>query len=209
MHIALIIQFINRIEGLLLQAKGRGLLHIIARILPLGERLGRQGILMGIKGGEHAGKGILIRSHFRVSRQFQCSGRHLCGNIADAPQTARVAPPPQRFRQGRDRRLGHTVQQVIRLGIKQDRAAYAVRPEVVMRHPPQARFNSAQDDRHRLLEMLADQVAINRDRPVRAPRVLSTGGEIITFAAASRGRPIGDHGVDAASAHTPEQGRLA
>ena len=78
-----------------------------------------------------------------------------------------------------------------------------------MRDAPQAGLDPAQHDRAAALEMLADQVAVDDDRPVRPPVVDAAGRVVVGFALAAGGGVVGHHRIDAAAADAPEQLRLA
>ena len=78
-----------------------------------------------------------------------------------------------------------------------------------MGDPPEARLDAPQDDRFGRFEIAADQVGVGDHGPVGAAAVDPPGREVVLPAPLSRGGAVGDHRVDAAARHAPEEGRFA
>lgn len=78
-----------------------------------------------------------------------------------------------------------------------------------MRDTAKTGFDPAQDDRHRVLEVLADKVCIDVNCPVWTFVVLSARRIIITVSELFRRRIVGNHRVDASPAYTPIDTRFA
>ena len=61
--------------------------------------------------------------------------------------------------------LSHPIRDEIRTGIEQDRTLHLIRPVIIVRQPPQARLDPAEDDRC-LLKGSADEVRIDDCRMI-------------------------------------------
>ncbi len=200
---------VNRVHLFRGQGWGRRVLNHVAVPKALRQALCADRVVILVKGMEHARKGIFVRQAVFHAGQFQVALRVAGIGVNKPADPARVPASFQGFGQFQDAVISQTVDQVIRLGIQEDRAAQAVGPKVVMRQSAQGGFHTPQNNGRCILEMPPDQVGINDARPVRPAVVLPAGGKVVQAAGFAQGSGIGHHRVDRAGAHAPEKQRFA
>jgi hypothetical protein len=126
----------------------------------------------------------------------------------DGVEIARRLAGGKTVRHLHDGALGIAVDEQIRLGVRQDRAAHLVGPVVVMRNAAQRRLDAAEHDRHVLVGLAAalrvdDGAAVG---PLAALAACRVG--VVVAQPAVRGVAV-DHRVEVAAGDAKEQGRPA
>jgi len=175
-----------------------------AAVLTLAQAARRHGVLVFAEQTEHPDEGVGIGLDLGEGGEDDRSVGKRRSQITQAADVPAVAPVPEAVGDFQDGLLPHSVDQQIRLGVGQDRAADGVRPVIVVGDPPQAGFNASQDDRLCRLEARADQVGVRDDGAVGAPVVPAAGSEIVGPAGFPQGGVVGDHGIDAPAGNAPE-----
>ena len=107
-----------------------------------------------------------------------------------------------------DRVLAHAVDEDVGARVEQHRALELILPVVVVGQTTQARLDAADDD-GRVLERLADEVAVDRDGAVGAVPLFTARGVGIGVATMLGHRVVIDHGVHVAGGDQKAQARLA
>ena len=107
-----------------------------------------------------------------------------------------------------DGALGVAVEQQVRLGVGQHRAAHLLGPVVVMGDATQRRLDAAEHDRH-ILERLAAALRVDEGAAIRPPAALAAGGVGVVVAQPAVRRVAVDHRIHVAAGDAEEQGRLA
>ena len=106
------------------------------------------------------------------------------------------------------RTFGVAIQQQVGFGVNQDGAAHLVLPIVVMRNPPQRRFDATDDDWHFGVGFSAP-LTVNQHTAVRSLATCAAGRVgVIAADFAVRGVAV-DHGIHVASGHAKKQIGLA
>ena len=203
------VQVVDRVQ---LRGGQRQLRRVVdekARVLPLGQGLCGHRVAVGVEGAEHGNEPFPVSGRLREGWQHEGPGRRFGGGVAQAADRGRRLARSHRPGQFDHAPLGHAVEQVVGLGVEQDRAPHPVVPGVVVGDAPQAGLDAAEHDGRGLFAAAADQVRVGDHRPVWPPVVAAARGVVVGLAAQARGGAVGDHGVDGAAGDAPEQARLA
>ncbi len=129
-------QGVNRVHFLNGQGRGRRVLHHVTAAIALGQALRADGIVVDIERVEHFNKAVFVRADFFVGGQLEVAFRHFGAGVNQSAQTVRVQPIPQRICQGQHGHIRHAVEQVIRFGVQDYRAAQGIGPKIVVRNAP-------------------------------------------------------------------------
>ena len=203
------LQVVDRVQFRDGQRQLRRVVDEEARVLLLGERLCGDRVAVVVEGAEHGGEPFPVSGRLREGWQHEGPGRRFGGGVAQAADRGRRLARSHRPGQFDHAPLGHAVEQVVGLGVEQDRAPHPVVPGVVVGDAPQAGLDAAEHDGRGLFAEAADQVRVGDHRPVRPPVVAAARGVVVGLAAQARGGAVGHHGVDRAAGDPPEQARLA
>ena len=120
-------------------------------VLLLGQSVGRDRIVVVVKGPEHRDEGLFVRRRRLVGGQHQGRFRRVAAGITEAANRERRLPCRQGPSQLDHGPVRHAVEQVIGLGVKEDRTAHPIVPGIVMGDPAQAGLDAAQHQGHGLL----------------------------------------------------------
>ena len=104
--------------------------------------------------------------------------------------------------------LTHAIGEKVRLTVQKNGTFKAVRPVIIVRHPPQARLNAADDHRHILITS-ADQVPVHRRSAVRPSSGLTAGGVGVRWPPFSRHKVMIHHGIHIAAGNEKGQSGTA
>ena len=96
-----------------------------------------------------------------------------------------------------DLRLPHSVDQNVGLCVEEERPSHPVIPPIVVREPPKARLDTAEDDGD-TAKRLPHAIGVNDRRPVGTQSGPSPRRIGVSKARFLVGRVIGDHGVEVA-----------
>ena len=129
-------------------------------------------------------------------------------DAADGVEIARRLAGGEPVRHLDDGALGIAVEQEVRLGVGQDRAAHLVGPVVVMRDAAQRRLDAAEHDRH-VLERLAAALRVDDGAAVRPLAAFAARRVGVVVAQPAVRRVAVDHRVHVAAGDAEEQARLA
>ena len=143
---ALVLQIIDRVEFLLFEIERRRVLNEVAAVVPLGERHGGSRVVVVVEYLEGPAEGVLVFRGIFIRRYLNAPVWKGFRDITEAAHDRRVFPCPEAPGKLYDGPFAHAVEEKVRLRVEKDRAPYAVRPEVVMRDPPEARLYAAEDD---------------------------------------------------------------
>ena len=168
---AFVRQVVDGVELLGCQRLGRWVLHDEhAMRVFLDQRVRRKRVEVFQLQAEAARIGQLVGLHVR--KRWQHDG---LVHVLDRPRAVRRAGDErqvrhrqarcQRIGDGHDRTLAHAVRHHVGARVQQHRSLQRIGPVVVVRQPPQAGLDAAQDD-GRVLERAADQVAVHHARMV-------------------------------------------
>ena len=177
--------------------------------MPLRERLAVNRVTVLIKSPEHGDKSLFVIPHGFKRRQLQCAFRHflcLVSQPADLFHRQSLGKCESEFQY---RLFSHSINQIVRLGIKKDRAADLVVPEIIMCHAAQRSLDTAEHDRFCILEVPADQVGVDHAGTVRTAVVDPAGRIIIAFAGLFGSGIIRHHRIHRTGGYAPEELRLA
>jgi len=205
MKIALELQVVDCIKFCGRQRRLRWIVDEKAAVLLLGQGAGSDWIVVVVEGAEHGDEGLLVRRNGLVGGKDESCFRRSSRRITEATDRRRRLPGCQGLGELDHAPVRHAVEQVVGLGVEEDRAAHPVVPGVVMGNAAQAGLDPTQHQRRGSFEMLADQVGVGKHRPVRSASVLPARGVVIGFAALARGGAVGNHGIDRAASDAPEQ----
>ena len=138
-----------------------------------------------------------------------CKGGHcfrkLPADVANSPDRSDVFLTFELLRKLQDALLGHSVDQYVGLGVKEDGSSDGIGPGIIVGDAPEACLNAAQNNGPGLFEKAPDEIAVDDDRPVGTLGVAPARGQIVAFASFGGRRIISDHGVDAAGGDAPEK----
>ena len=117
----------------------RGILDEIPGILTLEEPFGRERIRVFVKGPEHtdkllvvAGHGLVIRKLDIRTRKSRHGLRKVPADVTDPPDPTEVLMARELFRQFQNAPLGHSVNQNVGLGVKENRTPDGIGPPVIV-----------------------------------------------------------------------------
>ena len=119
-----------------------------------------------------------------------------------------VHPVVERVGNFNDGALAHAVDEKVGLRVEQNRALELIGPVVVMREPPKACLNAADDDGG-FFVALADQIAVDRHSVVRALSHEAAGRVCVSFSVMAGDGIVVHHRVHVAAADQKAEPRLA
>ena len=191
----------------------RRILHDVdAAGITLRQALAGKRIGIGILQGEAVGIGFLVCADLRKFRQLEILppvGNVLClvagaFNVGDLAGGQAIV---QRICHGDDAALAHAVEQQICLTVEQNGALDLVGPVVVMPQAAETCLNAADEDGC-MPVALADEVAVDDRRVIRALPADTAGGKGVGFPMVMGNSIVVDHGVHIAASNEKAKPRL-
>ena len=191
-------QGIDAVELFARERHVRHSLHDIPVAVLLADGMPAQGVLLVVLGEERFAVLLLARHAVLVGGNLKTAAHGGAGHVAHAAHLGafpggRAAAHP--VRRDEDGALAHAEHQQISLTVHEDAAAHGVVPVIIVREAAKRRLNAADGDRD-VAVGLADEVAVDDHRAVRAPGGLSAGGIHVGRAALFCGGVVIDHAVD-------------
>ena len=179
----------------------------------LHEALASEGIAVLVLHGEAARVLQLVILHGGKRRQRHrvvhvLERRGAVHRAVDEREVLDGQPRVQRVGDLDDGMLPHAVRHEVGPRIQQDGALQLVRPVVVVRKPPQAGLDAAQNERS-LLERAPDQVAVHHGSVVRTPARLTARRVRVAASTLLRHRVVVHHRVHVAGRYEEGQPRFA
>src|SRR3989304_6122979 len=202
--VAFVFEAVDGVKLRLRQMHGRRVLDEIPVVVPLAKGPCRKRVVVVIEGIEREREGVLVRGRLLVRRQLDAALRHFFRYIAEPADCLGVFAVPETIREFHDRTLGHAVEEIVGLRVKEDGLPYAVRPEVIVGHAAQARLDAAEYDRTRIFKVPPDEVRVDDRGPVRTAVVYAARRVVVGLSPAAGCGAVGDHRVYAAACNAPE-----
>src|SRR5271157_5178627 len=196
---------IDRVELVFGERLGERKLHHEAVTMSLQQGFPPERVLVLCDEHESSIEGILVIPDLFIGRNLQGCRRGLRSPLDnDGARYAReIGSPIEPACDLQDLGLSHSVDQNVGLCIKEERPSYPVIPPIVVREPPKARLDTAEDDGD-MAKRLPHAISVNDRRPVRTQSGPSPRRIGVSKTEFLVGRVIGDHGVEVAGGY-PEK----